>query len=373
MSSEPVTAPAVRVHLGRPVKSGILFALDPDVLRQDASRNLRLTGWALHPDFRVAQVVLGRDGRKLAAAEVNRHRPRASQVHAACPGAAQAGFDMSLSPPAPGTYWLAAVSEQGHAERFAEIRLVEEEQPRLLFMHIAKAAGSSVNRFLASHYADGSYLLHIESEAAWRDDPASLRTYDLLSGHVGLFALKRRLGAGGYRLVTVVREPFAQLTSHLAWVRRLSEPGEEQRFDRHPEYVQKFSRKLAGLDFTRVTDLRRLIASLSDVERQLVDNCQVRYFTRVENSASVTADDLLTAQGATVEFYRIGLAEDLDGFLSALAGDFGWPAPERTARDNVTRNFYGLERGGPEIRAALEPLACYDLQLYDFIRRLQDG
>ena len=364
-------APAVRVRRGRKVKSSILFALDPDVFRQDALRNLRLTGWALHPGFRVAQVVLGQDGQKIAAAEVNRHRPRAAEVHAACPGADRAGFEMSLSPPAPGTYWLAAVSEQGDAERFAEIRLVEEDQPRLLFMHIAKAAGSTVNRFLASHYAEGSYLLHIESEAAWRDDPGSLHKYDLLSGHVGLFALKRRFGTGGYRLVTVVREPFAQLTSHLAWVRRLSDPGEEQRFNRHPEYVQAFSRKLAGLDFTHVADLRRLIAGLSDVERQLVDNCQVRYFTRVENNASVTADDLLSAQGATTEFHRIGLAEDLEGFLSALAGDFGWPAPDRTARDNVTRNFYGLEQGGPEVRAALQPLARYDMQLYDFIRRLQ--
>lgn len=362
-------APAVRVHRGRQVRSGILFALDPEVFRQDASRNLRLTGWALHPGFRVAQVVLGQDGRELAAAEVSGYRPRAAQVHATCPGADRAGFEMSLSPLAPGSYWLAAVSEQGQAERFAEICLVEEDQPRLLFMHIAKAAGSSVNRFLASHYADGSYLLHIESEATWRDDPGSLQKFDLLSGHVGLFALKRRLGEGRYRLLTVVREPMAQLTSHLAWVRRLSDPGEEHRFDRHPEYVQKFSRKLAGLDFTNAADLLQLTASLTDGERQLVDNCQVRYFTRVEDGASVTAEDLVAAQGATAEFYRIGLAEDLEAFLSAIAGDFGWPAPERAARDNVTRDFYGLEGGGPEIRAALQPLLRYDTQLYDFIRR----
>ena len=63
--------------------------------------------------------------------------------------------------------------EHGQSERIGQLRLVPEEQPRLVFMHIAKAAGSTVNAYLASHYAKGSFLLHLESEKAWRSNPSS--------------------------------------------------------------------------------------------------------------------------------------------------------------------------------------------------------
>jgi len=303
-----VNSKATRVRLQRNSGGACRFALDTEVFSQDASRELSLSGWAVHPDYRIAKVVLGCEESSLAAVEPDIHRPRVSTLHADFPGADRAGFRMTLKTLPVGEYWLKVEGEHGQSERIGQLRLVLADQPRLVFMHIAKAAGSTVNAYLASHYAKGSFLLHLESEKAWRSDPASLQKYDLLSGHVGLHSLQRRLGLSQYRLVTVVREPYAQLYSHLAWIRRLSDPGEELRLSRHPDYIKTFSRKLADCDFSHPADLRRLIASLDDAERQLVDNCQVRYFARVEAGARVDAGSLAAALAGVRQFDRIGLA-----------------------------------------------------------------
>jgi hypothetical protein len=345
------------------------FALDGEVFRQDASERLRLSGWALHPEFSIRKVVLQRDGREIASAAPSILRPKVKAAHPNRPGSDHAGFELEVDSPPPGRILLSLEGEDGQAETAAELELVLEDQPKLIFMHIAKAAGSTVNAFFASHYARGRYLVHIESEKAWREAPKSLREFDFLSGHVSLPSLKRRLGIENFRLVTVVREPYAQLISHLAWVRRLSDAGEEYRFHRHPEYVQAFSRKLAGHDLANPGELKTLIRSLNDLERQLVDNCQVRYFTRVEAGFSVSEGDLRQARVAVREFDRIGTAEDLDAFMAGVAADMGWPAPRPVKRENVTRDFYGLERAGMRVRAALKPLVRYDLQLYELVRR----
>jgi len=357
-----------RVRVERVQKTLSRFNFDPDVFRQDATDQLLLSGWAVHPESRIAALHLGRGQNILASASPENLRPRVLEQWPGWPGADAAGFRMNQNAPGSGAFWLDAELETGATERLAQLKLVEEDQPRLLFMHIAKAAGSTVNSYFAGHFSPSRTLVHIESEPEWRGHKSKLERYDFLSGHVGLQALKRWLEIRSYRLVTVVRDPYAQLFSHLAWIRRLSDEGEEIRLARHPELIREFSTKLKDCDFTRAADLKRLISGLGDLERQLIDNCQTRYFAGCQGDW-VAETDLKSAIEATRQFDHIGLAENLGDFLSRVAADMGWPEPQVEQRENVTRHFYGLEEAGMRVRRALKPLVRYDMQLYDYIRR----
>jgi hypothetical protein len=260
----------------KPLSRYVRFALDENVCRQDASDNLLLTGWVIHRKRRIRRVILGSRGKPLAHGNLTVQRPRVRELYPGYPDATRAGFNFHMSALPVGKYELTAELENGKVCALAELELVHHKQPRLLFMHIPKAAGSTVNRFLASHYPDSHHAVHIESNPDWQSDLDRIRTLNFISGHVPLPVLARNLNLNEYFKVTVVREPFAQLVSHLAWVRRLSDPGEEQRLSRHPRYIQEFARKLKMTDLSQPAAISALIARFEDIERRLVENCHVR-------------------------------------------------------------------------------------------------
>jgi hypothetical protein len=290
-----------------------------------------------------------------------------ARAHGDLPGADTAGFALELEPAQAGSYGLEVEGPNRQSEPLATLRLAGEAPPRLFFMHIAKAGGSTINRYFRSRFPAERAVQHLESSTAWRDDPARLLKADYLSGHVSLFSIDSRLDLSAYALVTVLREPLDQLVSHLSWVRRLAEPGEEERLALHPPYVQAFAARLAGCDFTRADAVSRLVESLSREERGLVDNCQVRYLT-ARSPDRVDASDLDLARRALPRFARIGLVDRLDAFLAGVARDMAWPLPGAFGRENVTPSFYGLEEPAPGVLEALEPLLAFDRELVAGVR-----
>jgi hypothetical protein len=242
---------------------------------------------------------------------------------------------------------------------------------KLVFMHIAKAAGSTINTFFAEHYSPDRYAIHIESNPTWQSSPEELKDLDFLSGHISLHILEKKLALEGYYKVTVIREPYAQLSSHLAWIKRLSMPGEEQRFRAHPAYIQKFASKLAAIDFANPADLKALTASLTELEARLIDNCQVRYFTHVPPNQAVSGIDTQKATQASATFDRVGLMEFIDRFMKDVAGDMSWPKPRAYSRENITQNFYGLDLSDNKTREVLWPLVQHDIAFYEYVANLQ--
>ncbi len=357
----------------KPVQ-GLQFQLDSPVTGQVLAGSLAIRGWVVHRSWKAIEIAIRASGSNtVVRAPVNIHRPGVGRRFPGHYNSDAAGFQLTLDIPAPGQYVVEAKFKEGRVTPLAIIEIGEYESPKLVFMHIAKAAGSTVNSYFASQYPKSRYATHIESDNRWRKDPDYLQKFDFFSGHVGIFSLGRRFDLSRYYLVTVVREPFVQLSSHLAWIRKLSDPGEEHRLDRHPEYIRVFSDKLAKLDLSSPRDLKMLVQSLTEEQRQLVDNCQVRYFTRVELGQRVSSKNVRSAVKATGLFNRIGTADDLDQFLNDVADDMGWSVPPVIKKENVTRNFYGLENAGIRVRSALKPLVRYDIQLYDYIRRKRSG
>ncbi len=362
MSKEVLT-----VTVKRSADRAFPFDVDPEVSLQDARSDLQLSGWAIHPDFEISEIVLGQGEEILQRAQPFKHRPLAFQQHSALPGAARCGYELSHPNPVEGAYWLAAAgSPDGGMLRMADLQLTRKKRPQVFYMHIAKAGGSTVNKMFSRRFAKEFSKEHIESSTEWRDDPALLEGYEFLSGHLGLEILDQRINLARFHLVTVVREPLAQLISHFAWIRRLAEPGEESRLANHPPYVQAFAKKLAGYDLGDPASIAPLINSLNNAERRLVDNYQVRHFATVPG-AWVGRAELDSAKRAVSRFRHIGVASNLDEFFQNVAEDMQWPEMPPAERVNVTTNFFHMDPANPDLAEALLPLIRFDRMLYEYI------
>jgi len=239
-------------------------------------------------------------------------------------------------------------------------------------MHIAKAAGSTVNTFFTNHYSETQYAIHLESNEKWQSNPDELKSLRFLSGHISLPVLGKKLDLEDYYKVTVIREPYAQLCSHLAWIKRLAMPGEEKRFKQHPEYIQELAKKLAETEFTAPEKLKSLLGSLTEREARLIENCQTRYFTFVPPGRSVDETDTRKAIRASATFNKIGITEFMGNFMKEVASDMSWPEPDDRTHQNITQDFYGLDLSDSKIREVLLPLVQFDIELYKHITSVQN-
>lgn len=343
----------------------IRFMLDDSVFLQEGSDNLEIVGWAIHRKHKILEVLLTTDTGVLATSKIDIFRPKVNEHFKKFYNAESAGFKLTLATPPNEKTFLKIALSNGETVPIAELVLVKINQPKLLFMHIAKAAGSTVNTFFANHYPKDRHAVHIESNKKWHTSPNELKRLHFLSGHIHLYALEKRLNLDDYYKVTLVREPYAQLRSHLSWIRRLSDPGEENRLKQHENYIQKFSGKLSKVDFTNPEKLKDCLESLEDLEMRLVDNCQVRYFTAVPAGNAVGNGHPIKAIEASAKFDLIGTTEHTAAFLKNVAIHMSWPEPESFRRENVTQQFYGLDTTNKDIRKALKPLVQHDIVLYN--------
>ena len=251
------------------------------------------------------------------------------------------------------------------------VRVTEHWRPRLLFMHIAKTAGTSVNRYFARQYPQDLVATHVESDARWNRDPEFARSLEFVSGHIRLAQFEQMLNLADYYKVTVIREPYAHLRSHIAWIKRLSEPAETARLEKHPPYIRALSACLWDLDLSDAQRLRQFVGSLSGDALQLLDNCQTRYFSRAKPTQRLTEHDFLTAKQTLGRFDKVGLTESLRAFLVQVARDLQLDPPPESVRENVTRSYYRFDTERPEIREAVGPLVDFDARLYLLARKLQ--
>ena len=81
--------------------------------------------------------------------------------------------------------------------------------------------------------------------------------------------------------------------------------------------------------------------------------------------------DAQNAIEASAEFDLIGTTDRIDEFLRHVAAHMGWKAPVTEVRENVSRNYYGLDVEDKNICAALEPLVHFDLKLYRVAKESQ--
>ena len=349
-------------------KSDIRFKLDNSTLLNEVSDSLEIVGWAIHRKHKITRISLTSKNESLATAKLDIFRPLVSQHFTGFCNSDSAGFRLT-SPVLPtGKFFLSIDLENGETIPIAEFELAKYDRPKLLFMHIPKAAGSTVNTFFSNHFSPNQFAIHIESNKQWHASPDDLKKLSFLSGHVSWHTLEKRLDMGDYFKVTVVRNPYEQLCSHLAWIKRLALPSEIQRFKQHPQYIQEFALKLGSVNFEDVEMLTDLLSSLEETEKQLVDNCQTRYFTQIPRGRSVCSEDAEMAKRTSSKFDHIGTTDQISDFLRVVARKMQWPETSIEIRDNVSQSYYGLNIANEDTKAALTPLVRYDMMLFDYIK-----
>jgi len=358
-----------QVHdLSDKITTDIQFTIDSPVPDQEVSGTLSLRGWVVHRTLNISRLTVESATKKIIAeAAVDIHRPGVSERFRDYRNPEKAGFMMEFDTPPVGVYSIVANSDSGQCIPISSLNIRKYTQRKLLFMHIAKAGGSTVNKFLARHYSKNKIATHIESNEQWFQDPDYLQSLYFISGHVNLQRLNRYLELEDYYKITVLREPYSHVISHLAWIRKLSDQGEDERLQQHPDYVQRFSQQLLQTNLSEPAEIRRLIGSLNDRERRLVDNCQVRYFTGIKPGECVTTEHVSMAIKASKIFDRIGTTEALHQFFKDINQDMGWQEQKINMAENVSDNYYGMARSDTDICVALHPLVKHDIALYEFI------
>jgi hypothetical protein len=341
-----------------------------------AGKALAFTGWIIHRRRPVVgvRVVREDDGSEVGVLKIGISRDGVAKAHARIKHAATSGFRGKLKFDRAGIYRIeCTVDDQQWTPMFTFALRDPSQQPtRLLFMHIAKTAGTSVNRFLSDNAGTAHCAFHLEIDPRWRspEGRAQLATVPVISGHITYPAFKRRLDCADYVKATILRTPLEHLISHLAFIRHLMEPSEKQRLAGHSPSIQSFAAKLVATDFGKAESVRALVDNLIADELVLVDNLQVRYLSSVAPGARVQRAQLDEARHALNEFDIVGFTDQLERFLGDIAAWREWPQPTTIPRENQQAKRYGLDTDDPAIVAAFQPLVQYDEKLYRYARKV---
>lgn len=240
-----------------------------------------------------------------------------------------------------------------------------------MFMHIAKTAGTSVNSYFSGQYPAELTATHVESNALFRTDPEWLNSLRFVSGHIVFSEFEQRLDLSEFFKVTLVREPFAHLRSHLAWIRHLTAPELDQHLRSYPEYIQLLAVKLRDTDFHDTSMLARLVESLHGLELHLLDNCQTRYFSAPIEGSRVDRGDCCRALQTLPRFDLVGTTEETNSFLSEAARMMGFENSIPSSRGNVAGSYYGLDINSAPVREILWPLVRFDSKIYQEVLNMR--
>ncbi len=242
---------------------------------------------------------------------------------------------------------------------------------RILYVHVAKTGGSTLNDFVVQNMPGAATRLHVESDPAWEAHSRwpELGKYAFVSGHVSLPAYAARLALRDYVRIATFREPARHLVSHIAWVRHLSEPGNERFFAGHPSEVQEMSRRLAALDLADPNQVAEFVQSLDGYAVGLFDNAQCRYLLQIPHRSRVAKLHVDEAVCRLGMLDIVGLTEEMDRTLAVVASRMGWPAPTTVSQMNIGTRRYGMNASDPAFVEAVQPAIWGDLLLYAEARK----
>lgn len=224
----------------------------------------------------------------------------------------------------------------------------------LIFLHIPKAGGSTLQDFVLSHYPGGVFYRFTGDTKQWLDFPSlsdrERGAMDAVVGHVH-FGVHRYLPEPA-TYMTMLRDPVDRVVSHFYYV--LSDPA---------HYLHK-----------RIKDggYTLLEFAITRVSHEL-DNDQVRWLTEAHHFDVERVDRNLLEQAKwNLEhgIAALGLMERFDQSLRCFEAAFGWERRHVQERKNVNRERPPLSEIDPAALQAIRDVNRYDVELYEFARAL---
>ncbi len=259
-------------------------------------------------------------------------------------------------------------SDEFRAERLrfrkaGEVRPVELDQPRLVFLHIEKCGGTTLHAMLEPHFpADRICPERRDQLGDWTIN--ELARYGLFSGHFDLACC--RSIPGPLRLLTMLREPTARLLS-LYYFWRSHRP--------HPQRDLYDLLRLA-----RACSPEEFFGHPAVVQHWNIRNAITGQLTRTRNTRLSSDDLIMREPGAALElawgalqgFTAFGIVERFEAsrllFNRVLGLQLQPVAPLQVLSDLVRSNdaFIAVPREpvGERLQALLDPLIDIDRALY---------
>jgi hypothetical protein len=230
--------------------------------------------------------------------------------------------------------------------------------PLIIFVHVPKTGGSTVNKLLSLCSHRGCE--HCETILSQALDLA--HQCDWLSGHIPRDAFADTLVWLGRPIeyFSAIREPISQILSHLNWqfefVRR------SEIFFSYPREVQLVAAEVSATDFSSRPSIIALLLRYAHVFL----NCQARYI--LGGDFATIPETEVFRRVATYSYIATG--EN----LSALYPAFGFvalPAGANELRENSNPKYHfdASQFQSQEIKDFLTWHNCHDLRLYACVHK----
>lgn len=294
-----------------------------------------------------------------------KNRPRLAALFPTIGDVENSGFEIDMTKLSPNEKYFIVVQKDENT--LTKVISFVNKEP-LLYVHIAKTAGSTVNKVLKGLFGFEQSLIHAESVPNWQE-LVKQQKVDFLSGHIPYKAFMQVSELQLYKKAITFREPYSHVISHLSWIRALALDENKERYEAHPEYIKDLSDKLASYDLSRSEQITEVIKTFNVLELCLLDNTQTRYIRTNLVKETVDESDVLSSLENLKSFDFVGADNNISGFLSDIASDYGFKYKTEDRRENVLSNKFGLDITDTAIKVALLPLVKYDLQLYDVVLR----
>ncbi len=270
------------------------------------------------------------------------------------------------------------VDQSEHLPRVENTRL---DTP-IFFMHIAKTAGSYLNRRFEVLLGPQYCATHIELSIGNRTDlKAALdRGVTFFSGHVMLGLWNDIAGdlAPKFQMATILRDPIEHLASHIQWLDHYNRPDKRREYLALDEAHRRVVDKIGASDIGEIGQLDDFLTNLSGIETRLFDNCQARYFLMsgqrdVVSQRALSLGDRRHVSAALKRFDYVIRQDDLKNGLALLSKGTGIDLSFSDTRINAAKSLRKIDTSNLIVRQILGKRTLLDQWLWRRVHSLDAG
>ena len=225
---------------------------------------------------------------------------------------------------------------------------------QIVFLHIAKTAGTSIVHFFRKHMQSDSLCSHgdfLQLSPGRKQRQEVLKSYQFVSGHFGYDEV-------GTLLPSAYRDPVDRVLSFY-------------QFCQHPDMQRQFPVARAARDL----GLDGFIHSVAPEVVEAMDNLQCwqlarSYWTEDRRILAGMNDSQLLELADThlQELSHVGLTETFDSDFKKILKDLGIERDLPKGRQFVTANPISREALKPDTLATLLQRVAIDMQVYDLVQ-----